>query len=291
MIIVTNGKQIRGDLILRAVLRYDLAPIPATFEGVIRVDDSLSKSLAESKIIEVRGDKFYIVKAQTKNARSVQGGQELKAVHITAYLDNVHQTSFVLKKPILKEKITLQEIYKATGATLKTIANDISVRKFYCYAGQYPTKDIASTLQSEGGIVRWKDGKMEFNRVQDLFKGKAVMTLADNALTSLDAGFLERHAIPTYYSIDDKGAFVYGNRDKTRSMVYVPDKDERQLINMSRVLVQRKTAKLAFDCRLCAGDLIDIQGGKPLAIMTAAHVFEGTGVGNQQYTKLWLCGL
>jgi hypothetical protein len=291
MIITFKGTQLRGDLILKAVLRYDLAPIPATFEGVIRVDDDLQKSLSEGQVIEVCGDKFYIVKSKTINNRNSQGEHESKASEIIAYLDNVHQTSFVLKKPILKEKVSLQEIYRATGATLKSIANDIKVRKFYCYTGNFPTKDIAATLQCEGGVVRWKNSKMEFLRVIDITKKSPVMQIPDNSLTNLDAGFLERHTVPTYYSTDENGAFIYGNTDKTRSMIFVPDKDVRQLQNMSRVLIQRKTVKLAFDARLCAGDVIDIQGGKPLVIITAAHAFINTPNGGDNYSKLWLGSL
>ena len=120
------------------------------------------------------------------------------------------------------------------------------------------------------------------------------MTLAKNSMTDLDSGFLERHEIPTYYSIADDGSFVYGNKTKTRSAVFVPRKDERQLQNMSKCLVQRKTAKIALDIRLCAGDVIDIQGDKPLVIITAAHVFESgtdTGGSGSQFTKLWLGSL
>lgn len=291
MIIKINGKQCRGDLIKSAVLRSDLSPIPVTLEAVIRVDDDLVRSLAEGQTIEVGGDKMYIVKSHLANNHNSQGEHEYKAVQITAYLDNVHQTSFVLRNAILKENSTLQQIYKATGATLQAIDNDIQVKKFYCYAGNYPTLDIAMTLQCEGGVVRWKKGKMEFKRVQDLFKQKGSITLADNSMTDLDSGFLERHTIPSYYSIAPDGSFVYGNKNKTRSAVFVPDKDERQLQNMSRVLINRKTAKIGFDTRLCAGDLIDVQGGKPLVIITAAHVFQtGTddGSSGSQFTKLWL---
>jgi hypothetical protein len=63
---------------------------------------------------------------------------------------------------------------------------------------------------------------------------------------------------------------------------------------MSRCLVQRKIIpKLAYNDGLRAGDLIEFIGANPLAIVTAAHVFQsGTdGSGSNQYTKLWLSGL
>lgn len=302
MIITVNGSQIRGDLIISAVLRSSLSPIPVTFEGIIRVDDDLAAKLSEGKTIEVGSDKFYIVKAQTINSKSSQGQHEEKAVQITALLDNVHQTSFVQKKAILKEKITLQEIYRATGATLTGIENDTQIKKFYCYSGNCPTAAIAAILQEEAGQVYWKNGKMNFSRVGDFFKQKPVMTVPDSALTNLDAGFLERHKIPTYFSTDENGGFIFGNADKTRANMFVPNKDLRQLQNMSKVIIQRRVAKIAFNLRLGAGDLISVQGGDDLVVITAAHVFTGrknVGTGavipnvqeETQYTKLWLGSL
>lgn len=302
MIIIVSGSQIRGDLIIQAVVRSSLSPIPVTFEGIIRVDDELESKLKEGKTIEVNNDKFYIVKAHTINSKSSQGTHEEKAVQITALLENVHKTSFVQKKAILKERVTLQDIYRATGATLSGIENDTQVKKFYSYAGNCPTAAIAAVLQEEAGQVYWKNGKMNFSRVGDFFKQKPVMNIPDSALTKLDTGFLEHHKIPTYYSTNDKGEFIFGNTDKTRARVFVPNKDERQLQNMSKVIIQRRVAKLAFNLRLCAGDLISIQGGSDLVIITAAHVFTGrknVGAGvvipnvqeETQYTKLWLGSL
>lgn len=293
IITLSNGNQLRGDLVKLAVLRSDLAPIPATLHAKIRLDSSLQKLLAEGQTITAGSDKFYIVKSKTANNRIQQGQHEQKAIEIIAYLDNVHTAGFVRKTAIIKEKTTLSEIYRATGATLKAIESDFSINRFYCYAGDYPTKPIAQALQEQGGVVRWKNGRMSFVRLQDLFKQKPILSLADNAMTNTNSGFLERHEIPTYYSIDENGQIIYGNNDKTRAMTYVPFKNLQQLQNMSRCLVHRKEARVAFDLRICAGDLIEIIGAKPLVIVTACHVFDsGTdGSGGEQYTKVWLSSL
>lgn len=293
IITLSTGKTIRGDLIKLAVLRSDLAPIPSTLHAQIRIDDGLQKLLSEGQTVTANGDKFYIVKSKTSNTRQIQGEHEQKSIEIIAYLDNVHTAGFVRQKAIIKEKTTLSEIYRATGATLKTIESDFSISRFYCYAGDYPTKPIAQVLQEQGGVVRWKNGKLYFVRLQDLFKQKTVLTLPDNANTNTNSGFLERHEIPTFYSTDDSGNIIYGNKDKTRAMHFVPFKNVQQLQNMSRCLVHRKEHKVSFDLRICAGDLIEIIGTKPLVIVTACHVFDsGTdGTGGEQYTKLYLSSL
>jgi hypothetical protein len=285
IIILPNGKQLRGDLILSAVLRSDLTPIPVTLHAKIRVDDDLKKMLSEGQVITAAGDRFYIVKSILPNARMSQGEHEVAYIEIFAYLDSVHTAGFVLKTALLKEKTTLQAIYRATGATLKAIENDLNVARFYCLAGNFPTVDIAKTLQDESAVVSWKNGKMRLFRVQDLMRQKPVLSLANNSMKDFDSGFLERHEIPTFYSIDANGVFIYGNKSKIRTAVFAPNKDVRQLQNMGRVLVKRKeTNKIAFDLRICAGDVIDVQGIGQYAVITAAHVFEP----EQQYTKLWL---
>jgi len=291
ILIPSNGKQIRGDLIKQAVIRSDLTAIPATLHAIIRVDDELRKLLAEGQTITAGNDKFYIVQAISPTARQSQGKHETSFIEIIAYLEPVHKTSFIQKTAILKEKTTLQAIYRATGATLKAIENDLPVKRFYCYAGHYPTVDIAKTLQEEGSVVRWKNGKMQLFRLQDLMKQTPIMSLPNNSMKDFDSGFLERHEIPSFYSIDENGAFIYGNKNKIRSAMYVPNKDERQLQNMGRVLVKRKeTNKIAFDLRICGGDIIDVQGVGQYAVLTAAHVFEGglDSTGSEQYSKLWL---
>jgi hypothetical protein len=91
----------------------------------------------------------------------------------------------------------------------------------------------------------------------------------------------------------DDGAVIYGNREKARSARFVPGKNQQQLINMSRCLVQRKVSKIAFNPGIRAGDLMAIAGSASLAVVTAAHVFQsGTdGSGSNQYTKLWMSAI
>lgn len=289
----SNDKPLRGDIIKQAVLRYDMAPVPATLEAEIRVDDELRKLLGEGKTINCNGDDFCIIKPVGGSGREAQGQHSSDVLHITALLDACHAVTFVRQRAIIKENVVLSEIYRAAGATLKAVAGDFKVGRFNCMNGGTPSFKIAKTLQEEGGIVCWKNGKLKFVRLPDLFKQKTVMSLPDNTSENVVSGFLERHEIPSFYSISLTGEVVHGNRDKARTSRYVPHKNEQQLINMSRCLVQRKISKLAYNDGLYAGDLIEFIGASPLVIVTAAHVFQsGTdGSGSNQYTKLWLSGL
>lgn len=296
IIYLSNGIQIRGDLIKSAVLRSDMSPVPVTLEAEIRTDDDMTKYLSEGQILTLggeTGDALRIVKANRVINRMVQGEREMSAIQITAILDACHNIVFVRSRAIIKENSALSAIYRAAGANIKAIDADFPVPRFYCPIGDTPSFHITRALQEEGGIVRWKKGAISFIRLPDLFKQKAVMDLPNNASDDVDSGFLERHEIPWFYSLDDTGAIVIGNQQKPRSVRFSPFKNVQRLYNMSRCLVQRKVTKISLNARLVAGDLINFIDGVPLSIITAAHVFENDtdGSGSNQYSRLWLGSL
>jgi hypothetical protein len=288
-----DGKQIRGDLIKSAVLRSDLAPIPMTLEADIRAgDDDMDQRLAEGQLLSIgSGDALRIVKSVRVADRAVQGTREMAAYRITALLDACHGAAYVRSRAIIKESATLAAIYKAAGAAIKAVDADFPVPRFCCPVGETPTFHIARVLQEEGGVVRWRGGRLQFVRLPDLFKQTQVLTLPDNTSDDVDSGFLERHEVPWFFSLDAAGAAVFGNREKPRTARFVPFKDVQRLRNMTRCLVHRKTSRISFSGQIGAGDLIAFAGGAKLAVITAAHVYEsGTddGGASNTYTRLWL---
>jgi hypothetical protein len=292
--VIVAGIELRGDVLRRVVLRSDAIPVPVTLEAEIRVDDSIRNGLAEGKTIQagMAKDNFYIIKSVRIVERASQGNHGIEYLHIIALLEACYTVAFVRDKAIVKEKATLQQIYKAAGASLKTIDADFPVDRFMCYVGESPSFHIARALQENCGLLRWKANKMTFFKLPDLFKQKTVMALPDVS-QDIISGFTERHEVQSFYSVNEKGEFIYGNRTKARAARFMPHMTEMQLKNLTRCLVLRKIIKLYYSEELCAGDLISIEGGNPLVIITAAHVFtSGTDGGTaEQYTKLWLSEL
>ena len=296
---LNNGEQIRGDIIKSAVLRSDMSPIPVTLEAEIRADEAIVKKLSEGEILTVggrsasSGNALRIIKSTWVENRLVQGKREMDAIQITAILDACHDIAFVRSRAIIKENSALSAIYRAAGATIKAVDADCPVPRFYCPIGDTPSFHIARALQEEGGIVRWKDGRLKFFRLPDLFRQKPIMELPENASDYVDSGFLERHEIPWFFSLDDAGGFVFGDQRKPRSVRFSPFMNAQRLRNMSRCLVQRKTSKINISPVIVAGDLISYVGRDPLVVITAAHAFQsGTdGSGSNQYSRLWLGSL
>lgn len=294
MILYTqDGKQIRGDLILSACLRSDLSPIPVTLEADIRTGgETLDTMLGEGKTISLAtGEKLYIVKSVRKMARQVQGDRPEDGFRITALLESCLKVAYVRSRAIIKENATLAAIYRAAGASIQGIISDFPVKRFTCLVGDVPTFQIARVLQEEGGVVRWRNKKLEFLSLRSFKTAKAVRTLPGNDSDAVAGGFLERHQVPWFFSLKEDGTFAQGNTAKARSTAFSPFKTEIQLRNMTRALVQKKTLKAAYDQRLCAGDVVQLEGGEKLVVITAAHCFSAgseQGGASDSYTRLWL---
>ena len=293
ILFLSNGRQIRGDLIDQAILRSDLSPIPVTLEADIRAgDDDFEARLQEGQLLKtVSGDEFYIIKSERTSSRASLGDKELAGFRITALLNCCLSVAYVRSRAIIKENATLSAIYRAAGASIPSIQSDFPVPRFYCPIGQTPTFHIARVLQEEGGVVRWKNSKLQFIRLQGILDGKVVRTLPETAALDVNTGFLERHEVPWFFSLDEAGGVVFGNRDKPRSVQFSPFKNVQRLRNMTRCLIQRKTAKILYDINICAGDVIAFTGGTKYAVITAAHVFKSgstDGGATEAFTRLWL---
>ena len=293
IITLENGKELRNDWVISAVLRSDLVPIPVSLEAEIRTDSSIEKYLQEGKTIQALADTFRIIKIQPVVGNNTQGIHSMNAVKITALLEQCHQVSFRRKNAVIKSDSTLQDIYSACGAKIKMVNADFKIPRFVCPKDDAPTFHIARAIQEEGGVVAWKKGSLKFYRLPDLFTQKAVMQLPNNGSENVESGFLTRHQVPNAISVAKDGSIITGEASKSRSFAYSPAKDVQKLNNMARCLVLRKVSRIYYAPKLCAGDVIDILGGKPLVILTAAHVFQsGTDSGAaNQYSKLWLAGL
>lgn len=294
IIFLENDQQIRGDLLTSARLRNDASPIPMTLELTVKAGEaSFDKFFQQGKILKIAsGEKFFIVKSERVSDNHAQGTRERTLFRITAILNPCLKIAFVRKTAVIKENTQLSAIYRACGASIKAIDADFNVARFSCFIGDTPSFHIAKALQEEGGIVRWKNGKLQFLRLLDLKKQKIAREFADVAPVDVSAGFLERFQVPSFYSIDASASFVKGNTNKERRVGFAPHQDVLRLFNMTRCLVQKKTVKVMFDQRIAAGDLIAMPDKKKYTVITAAHVFEkgndDSGGEEKTYSKLWL---
>lgn len=290
-----SGEQIKGDLIIQAALRYDLAPVPVTLEADFRADEALIHALREGQVLTTgHGDRLKIISSRPVMGGVVRDESLDSAVRIVAFLEPCAPIAYVRERAIIQSNKTLHAIYRAAGCALQSVAADFPVPRFVCMTGDTPSMHIARVLQEAGGVVTWRGGKLQFLRLPDLFKQKPTKQLPNVASDDVQSGFLERHEVPFFFTVDATGAIKFGDRAKARTAIFAPHQNVASMHNMTHVLVRRKVTKTGYDASMRAGDLIDFIGGDKLAIITACHYYaSGTdrAGAQQQYTKLWLGGL
>jgi hypothetical protein len=296
-ITLSNGDLIRGDMIVSAVLRTDLVPVPVTLECTVRYTKELEPLLKEGSIVQAGfgAPELRIVWSSPDRGTlgKEQGGRALGSITFVALLDACADIAFRRSKAIIKENASLGAIYRACGARV-VIDSDFPVERFSCFAGGVPSYHIAVALQEQAGALVWKSEakKLKFVRMPDLFTGDPVVTMAGDDTEQIKSGFMERHEVPWFYSTGPDGAVVHGNRQKTRAAQFTPLKSTATLNNMTRALVHSRTMAGRLDMQLNAGDLIDVAGVRQV-VVTAAHAIEnGTdGSGVETYSRFWLATL
>lgn len=291
-----NGHSLRGDLVKKAVLRNDLSPIPVSLElEVCALDDELSKALSQGKTLKtLDGDKLTVVQAVKVAQNTSQAERQAGGIRITALLNSCLGIGNVLKRATVKENVSLSVIYRSCGALIRGIEADFPVPRFYCFAGDTPSFQIARILQEEGGVVRWKNSKLHFLRLADIFRQKSALTLPTSQSSSEQSEFLEVHAVPSFFSVSENARLVWGNTNQPRTARFSPFKNEQKLRNMTRCLVRKRVLNINLNMKICAGDLIEFTDGEKLAVITCAHVWKsGTDSDSkpQSYTRLWLGAL
>jgi hypothetical protein len=296
-ITLSNGDLIRGDMIVSAVLRTDLVPVPVTLECTVRYTKELEPLLKEGAIVQAGfgAPELRIVWSSPDRGTlgKEQGGRALGSITFVALLDACADIAFRRSKAIIKENASLGAIYRACGARV-VIDSDFPVERFSCFAGGVPSYHIAVALQEQAGALVWKSEakKLKFVRMPDLFTGDPAVTMAGDDTEQIKSGFMERHEVPWFYSTGPDGAVVHGNRQKTRAAQFTPLKSTATLNNMTRALVHSRTMAGRLDMQLNAGDLIDVAGVRQV-VVTAAHAIEnGTdGSGVETYSRFWLATL
>jgi hypothetical protein len=290
MIVVPQGSSLplRGDLIVSAVLRSDLTPVPASIELEVLQAQETESGLVPGGSIFVGPDaqEFELVKVHRgERSGAIQGDREVFSIKAVGLLKSCARIAAPLSRSVVMEGQSLGAIYRACGAQAR-IESDFQVGTFACFAGMTPSFIVAKVLQEEGGVLVHRAGRIQFRRLREIMEAGASMTMPVDSGAYLSSEFLERHAIPAAISTAPNGGPILGRTASGLGFVYRPRADQRIANNMSTALMQRRRVDSIFSPSQAAGDRVDIEG-KAHVIITAAHVYEGAGVG-AQYSRFWL---
>jgi hypothetical protein len=289
-----NVNGLRGDMVLECDLRFDLAPIPATFEAKIRTTPLIAADYQEGKTITVNDMAFRIVKAEPiSNAGSgAQGDYPLSGTSITAFISGCADVGKVQTRAVIRRNSGIASIYRALGGTAP-FKGDINIPRFTCFKGDIPTFMLTQVLQEEAAALMWRNGAVHVMRLVDMFRQAPVEELTIENSEDVRSSFLEEDQIPIYISAQPDGSIAQGRRRSDRqSVAYTPRKSIGTLNSMGKVLVQRKTLKAQPNPALRAGDVISIRQIPYVVMSTVLHSEAGVDGGSpDQYSRIWLGAL
>lgn len=272
------------------ILRSDLAPVPRTVEMVVRLKDGIEARLKKGAFFWAGREnlKYTVVKSQRVKADLIQGADQYGVLEVTGLLSSCAAVALPTARPIISDSERLGGIYRACGADV-AITDDFVVSRFCCLSGGVPSFYIAQALQEEGAVMVLRDGRHKVTRLAELVSQAPKDNLGDS-FNKIESDFLEKHEIPSFFSVAADGSFVFGDYATARSRVFLPRTNERVLRGASKVLVTRGEVDSQLAQTLQAGDVITANGVN-MVIITAAHTFTQTEGITETNSKFWVGGL
>jgi hypothetical protein len=293
VIIIPPGSDVplRGDLLVRAVLRSDLTPIPQTLELEVRSGPE-SAALQVGAVLRAGREltPFRIIKESGSGPSGrVTAGRSIEVRGFVCLIDSCAPVADPRTRAVVAYGASLGGLYRSCGARV-TVENDVQVPVFACLKGHVPTFSIAQALQeAAGAIVVTGAARVAFRRLADLITADPVRDLAEDVGEAVESGFVERHAIPATFSTDSAGAYLYGGENSGRGVLYRPGASQATLNSLGSALVTRRKIRSIFAPDIVAGDVLSVAGARHV-VVTAAHVFEagGGGIIREQASTFWL---
>lgn len=292
IITLDNNQIIPSSELIEATLRSSLEPCPLTFECVVKLNPEISGSLLENKILKVGKEQtaVKIILAQDTIA-PWHNGNLITIRKIIALHENSAGIAQTLRRAIIRENVDLSDIYRACGGKSE-VEKSFKIPKFYAFAGQTPSIEIARVCQEHGGVVQWQPNhnRLAFVRIHDLFAQEPKSISPKNADKTMKSDYLVQHEIPRYISTDESGAMIQSqiSSDAAVSVKFVPHKTQAQLNAMVKLILNAKEIPCDFSPDIHAGDLAKI-GHTDMVIITAAHTWRinNTGV-TENLSIFWL---
>lgn len=290
-----DGTPLGGEFVLRAVQRFDLTPVPSTLELVLRIDSSAGDLFRDGTVVLAGTslDRYRIIKLGKATSEWAQSQFDPATVlEATALLEGVAPLALPQRRAVVLPRASFAQVYRGCGATAP-VGADVPAWRFVCLAGQFPTAGIAQLMREEGAVPVWHtDKRLDFVRLQDLFKRDPLDSIEEDPASSVLSGFLEQHEMVRGIATAPDGGVMVGRSDPPREVLLLPGAPARVLDNLARCLVLRRVMSTGFNGSIRAGDRIDV-AGQAHVVLTVAHVWDigAGGTPAEQVSRLWLAQL
>lgn len=290
IVIENTGEVLDNSTLVRAILRYDLVPIPCNLEITVRLNEKTQDLKVNDKILLLDNEiPFVIVAEQSQTSDLVQGQNMLGVKSYIAILDGLQKLMQPTSKAILLEHTSFHQAYKACGLKGIGFAKDVPLLEFDCFFGQIPSYEVAKRCCEEASVILFDGKTINAVRLDDLKKQQPVYKMSKFAVEWENHQVLEHSKIHNYVSIDKDGSTLVENMNQNQKANYYPNMDSRRLRNLRTVLVRKGYFQRALNLMLKAGDVVQV-GDEYYIILTVAHVYATGSLDGQHgaYTKAWL---
>jgi hypothetical protein len=294
MIIIFGDKTpISAADMISMTYRTDLIPVPANLELTTQSSADLTKRLIEGAklFVGMNSIPMTIVKVQSYRSQTIRDGRAIGGINVVAVLTGCEALIKSTPKAIILKNTSLSEAYRACGATI-TFAQDIPLPAFTCLKGQKPTEEIARRMQSEGAFVHFNGSKIEVIRLSSLISADVMAHFDPSAVQFVDNPHVVNQQVPAAISVQSNAQIIAPSQQDNRPIVYRGRKDERELLNLERVLVTKAVLMRPLDERLKAGNSIAV-GDRKMVILTSVHRCDTGALGGNSAmaSKAWLAEL
>lgn len=289
IVIEKSGYVIPHNVLMSALWRYDLIPVPLTLEFKIQVNEETS-TLQESDIVLIGEDEtpLKIVKKHSQDPDIVQDGKFIKIASFIAFLDGCEKLIEPSRKAILLSETSFTEAYRACGVKIP-FGSDVPLHHFHAFYGKTPSYEVSTRCNEEASVIYFKDKKIHAKRITDLLKQTPILDINGRQVEWENNPFIEKNTIKNFISVAPDGTTIEESLKGSQCASYYPSMDSRRLKNLRTVLIRRGSVMRQLSPSIVAGDVVNVDL-KPYLILTAAHLYQpGSGNGNGgMVSRFWL---
>lgn len=289
IIIAKTGYVIPHNVLMEAVWRTDLIPVPLTLEFKIQVNEETA-ILKEKETILIGDDEtpLKIIKRLNDDPDVLQDGKFIKVAAFIAFLSGTENLIEPAAQAALLSNTNFSEAYRACGVKIP-FGSDLPLLNFHAFYGKAPAFEVAKRCCEEAAVILFKDNKIHAKRLSELVKQPAILDINGRQVQWEDNPYILKNTIKNYISLDPDGSTIHESLKGTQKASYYPGMDSRRLKNLRTVLVRKGSVMRQLSPTIFAGDVVNVDL-VPYIILTAAHLYKpGSkgGIGGMT-SRFWL---
>lgn len=291
--LLSTSRVLPASELVSITYRTDLIPVPVSAEFSVQSTKDNDKEFVEGAEIIV-GDSvpLTIIKATPVKTQTIKDGRRIGGIACLAIPSGCQKLIEPTAKAIILNSTSFNSVLRACGLKAR-LGSDIPLPEYVCLKGTIPTYRLALYLQQEACVIAARDGRIGAFKIDGLLKGEVKEVIDPSAVVWVNSQAVQNIQKNSYVSVNsDDSSVMGGDTTKGQAVIQRARLDERQLKNLEKVLICRGTVVRAYNNKLTAGDVVEIDGRR-YVILTCAHRFDSGNLGGASVTttKLWVASL